>query len=432
MRYAALQGQLDQMSKLIADEYLLRLFNNCYRNTIDTTVETYERGNRELTFVITGDIPAMWLRDSTAQVWPYLAFVDDADFARVLRGVINQQVELVLRDPYANAFLRDATGFGTPTDLTEQRPGVHERKWEPDSLAYVIRLSHGYWQATGDTSCFDGVWLDAMRLILRTLQRQQRRNDQGDYQFVRMTTNPIDTLGGGGYGWPARPSGLVVSGFRPSDDACVFPFNIPTQFLLVVALGQLAEIATQLGESEIAERANQLADEIDCALTELDAQFEIWPYEVDGFGNALFIDDPNVPSLLALPYLGACGRNDAKYLATRQHVLSRTNPFFYEGELLRGLGSPHTGTNRVWPLALITQALTAQEPEEVAECLRLIVSSSGGRGLLNESVDVDDLDKFSRSWFAWCNSLFAELIMQISREWPELLERDYSIRARTT
>lgn len=409
----------------IADPYLKLLFDNCLRNTVETTVEQYQADGRDYTFVITGDIPAMWLRDSTAQVWPYLRLADDPQWAAMLRGVVNQQAALVLRDPYANAFLRDASAWYDGADITDMRAGVHERKWEPDSLAYVMRLAHGYWQATGDVSAFDAQWLAAMRLALATLRREQRWDDNSGYRFQRLTTNPIDTLGNDGWGWPAKPNGMVASGFRSSDDACVYPFNIPTQHLLVGALTGLAEVASAVGAIEIADESTSLAGDIAAALEVVKHQYECWPFEVDGFGNALFVDDPNIPSLLSLPYLEACRKDDDYYLATRRRILSDDNPYFYRGKLLQGIGSPHTGSGKVWPMAIIMQALTATDDEEIEDCLGMCIASTGGRGLMNESVSVSDASDFTRGWFAWCNSLFAELIMQLAADRPRLLQRDY-------
>ncbi len=95
------------------------------------------------TYVITGDIDAMWLRDSSAQVWPYLPLTkEDESLRQLIAGVINRQTRCVLLDPYANAFYKDETKISDwKSDLTDMKPGVHERKWEIDSLCYTIRLA---------------------------------------------------------------------------------------------------------------------------------------------------------------------------------------------------------------------------------------------------------------------------------------------------
>src|SRR6202012_3679926 len=142
------------------------LFENCYPNTLDTTVDFAMDGGKPDTYVITGDIDAMWLRDSSAQVWPYVQLCkQDKDLKQLIRGVIHRQAICILRDPYANAFYKDASKVSEwkKTDVTDMKPGIHERKWEIDSLCYPIRLAYGYWQVTGDTSPFDADWLAAMQ-----------------------------------------------------------------------------------------------------------------------------------------------------------------------------------------------------------------------------------------------------------------------------
>ena len=410
---------IERVGARMADRELAWMFGNALPNTLDTAVHLVDRGPGQApdTFVVTGDIPSMWLRDSTAQVWPYLRFVrEDARLQRPLAGVIHRQVACLAIDPYANAFKRASGASPWGDDATEMHPLVHERKWELDSPCAVIRLSHGYWQACGDLAPFDTAWCDAMLRVLEVLREQQQ--GPGGYRFQRRAHNPLDSLPFDGTGWPSRPNGLVRSSFRPADDACTFPFLIPANFMAAAALRQLAELARTLGHPALGAEAVSIAAEVQAALDALPAP---WPYEVDGFGNALFIDDANVPSLLALPYLGACRIDDLRYLQTRRAVLGPANPFFFQGRVGRGIGSPHTGPGRIWPMALTMQALTSRDDAEILACLAQLKTTHAGTGLMHESFDADDPARYTRAWFAWANSLFGELVMTLDQERPHLL-----------
>ncbi len=412
----------------IADDELAWLFENCFPNTLDTTVDHSMEGGRPDTFVITGDIEAMWLRDSSAQVWPYLPLAaEDRPLRELLVGVINRQVKCIHIDPYANAFNKGPGDSPWRDDLTDMKPELHERKWEVDSLCYPIRLAYGYWRATGDASPFDADWRQAMRLVLRTFREQQRKDGKGPYKFQRVTGWQTDTVAGAGYGNPIRPVGLICSIFRPSDDATIYPFLVPSNFFAVTSLRQLAELHSAVaGDPAFEAGCRALADEVEAALEEY-ARAEhlhfgtVFPYEVDGFGNQLFMDDANVPSLLSLPYLGSCPADDPVYRSTRAFVLSHSNPYFFEGAAGEGVGGPHVGLDMVWPLSIIMRALTSGSDEEIAFCVRMLKSTHAGTGFMHESFHKDDPARFTREWFAWANTLFGELIVRLYRERPHLL-----------
>jgi hypothetical protein len=307
------------------------------------------------------------------------------------------------------------------------RPELHERKYELDSLCYPIRLAHGYWQATGDGAVFDETWRSAARLILRTCREQQRLTSPGPYTFQRVTNVPSDTVPLGGYGNPTRPNGLIHSVFRPSDDACTYPLLVPSNLFAVGALRLLAEIAaSEWPRTGLAGECTALAAEVEGALAghavvSHPRHGAIWAYEVDGFGNALMMDDANVPSLLSLPYLGVVRRDDAIYRRTRRFALSEDNPYFFRGRAAEGIGGPHVGLRMIWPMSLIVQALTSDDRAEVASCLRMLKATHAGTGFMHEAFDQDDPAKFTRKWFAWANTLFGELIVRVHDEWPELL-----------
>ena len=409
------------------------IFENCYPNTLDTTVNHYQKNGKPYTYVITGDIDAMWLRDSSAQVFPYLSLAkEDEKLKNLLKGVINKQIEFVLLDPYANAFYDDNQKVSEwKNDFTEMKPGVHERKWEIDSLCYVMRLSYHYWKTTGDASIFDEDWKNAMLLILKTFREQQRKENKGPYKFQRGNGNPLDTQFGGGYGNPTHKNGLIHSMFRPSDDATFYPYLVSSNMFAVVSLRQISEIFKTIFSSlNVDNQFIELANEVDEAIKNY-AIFErkdfgkIYALEIDGFGNALFMDDANVPNLLSIPYLGYTSYHDEVYKNTRKFSLSTANPWFNEGKFAKGIGGPHVGENKIWPLGLIMQALTTDDDEEIFYCLKTLKNTHSGTGFIHESFDVNNPKDFSRSWFAWANTLFGELILHLYEKKPEVLNRKF-------
>ncbi|MDB6100015.1 MAG: metal-independent alpha-mannosidase, partial [Gammaproteobacteria bacterium] len=418
----------------VADSELAWLFENCYPNTLDTTVTLTDLDGKPDTFIVTGDIPAMWLRDSSAQVWPYLPLArSDETLRRMFRGVIHRHARCILIDPYANAFQRDPRGTQAlgwaVMDKTDMKPGVAERKWEIDSLCHPVRLAHGYWRATGDIEPFDDEWREAMALVVKTFREQQRRGAPGPYRFRRASENPNDTLGGDGYGAPARPVGLIHSMFRPSDDACVYPFLIPANLFAVRSLRDIAAMTgTMHGDKAFASECETLAREVEAALmvhgrlrdTHGNAYFV---YEADGFGNTLFMDDANIPGLMSLSYLGCCERNDSVYVNTCKRAWSESNPYFFKGTAASGVGGPHVGLKMIWPMSIMMRALTSESDAEIRQCLLWLKRSHAGTGFMHEAFDKDDPLHFTRPWFAWANGLFGELIMDLSERKPALLSR---------
>lgn len=415
---SAVEAALAAVVHDIADPALARLFTNCLPNTLDTAVR-FTDGPRPLSFVVTGDIPAMWLRDAAHQVWPYLRFAaQDEPLRRLLAGVIHQQSDHLLADPYANAF-EQAPGLSPwADDITTAHPLVHERKWELDSPCAWMRLSVGYWRATGDLQTFDRHWRAALHAVLQVLRTEQGSGSHSAYRFQRRTLNPLDTLALGGAGWPSAAGPLVRSAFRPSDDACTLPFHVPSNFFAMACLRSLAPLLAALDEAALGEAAGVLAREIQSGLDALPVP---WPYETDGFGGAICFDDANLPSLLALPWLGACSADDPRYRATRAAVLSRANPFFFEGRAAQGVGSPHTGAGRIWPLAIIVRALTSTGDGEIRGCLAQLLRCHAGTGFMHESFDAEEPALYTRGWFAWANSMFGELVLQLHAERPHLL-----------
>ena len=426
----AVEATIQRLKMGIKNEELAWLFENCFPNTLDTTVDFSEKNGVPDTYVITGDIDAMWLRDSTAQVWPYLSLMkEDRQLQTLIEGVIRRQTRCILLDPYANSFYKDGSRVSEwkETDRTEMRPGVHERKWEIDSLCYPIRLAWHYWKITGDSKPLNSDWAEGIRLTVQTFRQQQRKEGRGPYKFQRLTDWATDGVPIEGYGYPVKPNGLICSIFRPSDDATVFPYLIPSNFFAVKSLQQAADMLKATHQlPELANECMALASEVQQALkwnatTEHQKHGRVYCYEVNGFGSHLLMDDANVPSLLALPYLGTVDRNDAVYRNTRRLILSNDNPFYFSGRAAKGIGSPHTGIYLIWPIALTMQAHTSLSDEEIRQCLKTLQTTHAGTGFMHESFHKDDPSKFTRKWFAWANTLFGELILKLYNQTPHLL-----------
>jgi meiotically up-regulated gene 157 (Mug157) protein len=427
----AVEEAIKNMKAFLPNKELAWLFENCFPNTLDTTVFYEEVNGVPDTYVITGDIDAMWLRDSSAQVSPYIPFAaKDAKLKKLIAGVINRQVKNILKDPYANAFYKDENKVSEwkKTDITDMKPGIHERKWEIDSLCFPVRLAHSYWKTTGDTSPFTADWKESVRLTVQTFKEQQRKNGHGPYSFQRTTSWATDGVPLSGYGYPVKPVGLICSMFRPSDDATIFPFLVPDNFFAVVALQYAAEILNSVyKDAALANTCNELATEVSTALKQYaiaeHPQFgKVYAYEVNGFGSFNLMDDANNPSLLSLPYLESVAADDAVYKNTRALVLSSENPFFFKGKF-EGIGGPHAGLDMIWPLGITMRALTSNDDNEITECLKMLIASNAGTGFMHESFYKDDPSKFTRKWFAWANTLFGELILHLQNNKPALLKQ---------
>lgn len=427
----AVEAVIKKMKSVLPNKELAWMFENCFPNTLDTTVFFEENNGVPDTYVITGDIDAMWLRDSSAQVFPYVPLIkEDKHLQQLIAGVVNRQVKCILRDPYANAFYKDENKISEwKDDITNMKPGIHERKWEVDSLCFPIRLAHKYWQTTGDTKPFDANWKESIRLTVQTFKEQQRKNGNGPYTFQRKTSWATDGVPLSGYGYPVKPVGLICTVFRASDDAAIFLFHIPDNFFAAVSLKQAAEMLNTIHkDAALANACNDLAKEVEDALkkyaTTHHKEFgEVYAYEVNGFGSFNLMDDAGTPSLLSLPYLDAVAMNEPIYQRTRKLILSSENPFFFKGKFAESIGSPHAGIGMVWPLGIITRALTTDDDNEIRDAVKMLLTTHAGTGFIHESFDKDNPEKFTRKWFAWANTLFGELILHIHEKKNYLLQQ---------
>ena len=394
---------------------LADMYRNCFRSTWDTTLQRSDG----TVFLITGDIPAMWLRDSSAQVFHYLPYAQAyPEIREAVEGLLRRQFQYIVLDPYTNAFNREASGRHGYDDRTnwteEQKPWIWERKYEIDSLCYPIRLAYTFWKETGSTAWCDELFRQAADTILSVWKTEQHHMEQSPYFFERSDCPPSDTLVREGRGAEVGYTGMTWSGFRPSDDACRYGYLIPSNFFAARALDLLGEIAqVLLQDQEMAQTCAQMRGEILEGIAKYGIVHhpkfgDVYAYEVDGLGHSHFMDDANVPSLLSLPYLGCIDAGDKVYRNTRKMILSPENPYYYEGKYARGIGSPHTPKDHVWPISLCVQGLTSDDPEEIRALFDMLVNMDGGTFLMHEGVHKDDASVFTRPWFAWANSIFCE------------------------
>ena len=409
----------EEISSHIKDEKLKKLFYNCFINTIETTVIYNEND----TFIITGDILAMWLRDSTSQIEHYLSFINKYPVLKeFFVGLINRQVKCILIDSYANAFNEEANGQKWDNDITKDSPWVWERKYEIDSLCFPVRLIYKYWKESGDENFFSDEIKQALETILNLWKIEQNHFENSDYSFQRLNCSETDTLCNNGLGNPVAYTGMTWSGFRPSDDACKYGYLIPSNMFATVVLSYMSEIFEKIyNDLDLKKKALILRDEIEnginkFGIVEHEEFGKIYSYETDGFGNYNLMDDANVPSLLSIPYIGYREIDDEIYQNTRKFILSKNNPYYYEGSFASGIGSPHTPPEYIWHIALSMQGLTTNNKDEINSLVKTLIQCDGNTGFMHEGFHKNNPEKFIRDWFAWSNSLFADFIYKKLKE----------------
>jgi len=376
---------------------------NRVANALDSLFnKTLTRLDNGRPFIITGDIPAMWLRDSTWQVAPLL-HSNHPDVINLLIELSKTQVQQFLIDPYANAFNPAPNGNCWHKDFSDQSPWVFERKFELDSIASVLFLARKIIEKYDRWDHIDTSFQEALHLMLAVARREQR-HDPDSYIFKRNNGVAHDSLSHDGRGAPTTYTGMIYSAFRPSDDACTYGYLIPSNMFFLNELEQLPE---KLKSAE----SISLAADIHHGLQKYAIMDGRYAYEVDGLGNSLFIDDANIPSLLSLPLLGSVEKSDSVYLDTREFILSNKNPYFFSGSKATGIGSQHTPHNYVWPIALAVEALTAPSIERKLETLEILENTDAGTGNMHEAFNVDNPEEFTRPWFSWADMMYVELVL---------------------
>jgi meiotically up-regulated gene 157 (Mug157) protein len=393
------------------------IFEKCFMDTLSSAVYFDDDGTA---FMVTGDIPAMWLRDSLWQLLPYLRFIgDDENLLELAVGVSRKQLDDVLLDPYANAFNPSANSAGHQDDKTQMSPWIWERKYEVDSLCSPLLLAYEVW-SKGGTKEHLGDFEDALSAIIRVWRTEQNHESQSTYLFERPDPlAPTDTLVRDGKGPESAFTGMTWSGFRPSDDATVYGYNIPGNAFAVLTLRLAAKIVeNEFSNHELAHQALSLASDIERGIAEYgtvetEKWGKVYAYEVDGRGNVLLMDDGNLPSLLSMPFLGWTSDEDT-YARTRKMVLSTDNPYWYSGSAAEGIGSPHTPSGYIWPIALATQGITSSDEEEKSRLLETLSSTDAGTGFIHESFDANDPTKYTRPWFSWANAMYCEFVLRLA------------------
>lgn len=406
----------DNIENKIKQKYpdLAPLAKQCFLNTIETTVKECANGDF---FVITGDIPAMWLRDSASQLKHYSKYAkDDEDLRKIFRGVIRRHIMYVNFDPYSNAFNEVSNPKSHKDDTDFSSELIWERKYETDSLCSSIYLSYYYFTDTGDESIFTDDFRLMLLNIYKTFVLEQNHFNDSRYYFNRKNCCETDTLPCNGNGNPVAHTGMTWSGFRPSDDRCIYNYLVPANMMASVAMKYAAAMIDKgYKDKENSDKMLRLSQEIresiyKYAVVEHPKYGRIFAYEVDGLGNVNLMDDANSPSLLSAPFLGFCDKKDDIYLNTRRFILSEDNPWYFCGTCAKGIGSPHTGKDRIWHISLIMQILTTDDEAEKEYCLKTLASTHDNTFFMHESFNKDDPSVFSRKWFAWANSLFALML----------------------
>lgn len=414
----AIQKRVEEyQEKLENYPKLKKMYKNCYEHTIKTAIKKCNDGTY---FVLTGDIPAMWLRDSTAQITHYLPLAKDKDVAEIIEGVIKRQFEYIKLDSYANAFNEyPNSSHGHPDDRPKNNPMVHERKYEVDSLCYPIRLLYLYWKKTGSEYIINDALEEIATIIVNQFRLEQHHFEKSKYRFFRPNPcAPWDTIPNNGMGNPVAYTGMTWSGFRPSDDGCQYGYLTASEMFAVVILKYMAEMLSEVCKNDVlAEECLNLRKEIDDGIKKYcivnnKKYGRIYACETDGMGNYSMIDDANIPSLLSIPYIGYADKDDEIYQNTRKFLLSKDDKFYFEGKAAKGIGSRHTPKNYVWHMSLVMQGITAISNDEKIEMLKMISDTDAGTGYLHESFNADDPTQYTREWFTWPNSLFAEFIEQ--------------------
>jgi uncharacterized protein len=449
---------ITDLASQIFDPDLTRLFENAFPNTLDTAIRWhgYAANNsaEELTFVITGDINAMWLRDSSNQLQSYLTLLkpdaSNNSLASLYRGVINLQSRYINTSPHCNSFqppvesgVRPAVNGFAATDVVTPsvvNTTVFECKYELDSLAAFLQVSWNYYNATGDISFFNRFqWVPTIQTIMTTILNLTMGTYASDgrvldqpYTWNRTFDSATETVSNLFRGNPVMgETGLIRSFFRPSDDSCIYQLFIPANMMFSHYLSLCATIMQKL-QNPLAAELSRSMQNVSTSIREAISQYglyrmfntTVYAFETDGFGSYNIMDDANIPSLLSAPFFGY-DVNDLIYQATRSLVLSPVNSYYMRGPVINAVGGPHVSFGYAWPMASIVRILTSSDDNEIRGELKQLVSSTDGLGLIHESINAWNVSDWTRPWFSWANGLFGQMILDLSERKPYLLQESY-------
>ncbi|EIM88208.1 uncharacterized protein STEHIDRAFT_95225 [Stereum hirsutum FP-91666 SS1] len=435
---SAVEQVISDMRSRLKDPDIARLFENAYPLTLDTTVK-YFNDTENLAFIVTGDITAQWLRDTANQLAVYMSLVSqDSNLQSLIKGVINNEARYVSAYPYCGAFQPPPESGLEPShndyaDLVTVNPPVDnqtvfECKYELDSLCGFIKLSRSYFQNTNDSSIINDNWIAAVDQIFQVIEEQSQGTFDDDFNFISYynwtgTSGSLSPpVNNEGNGEPKAYTGLVGTHHRPSDDLSTFAFLTPANAMLSVELGYLADMLDSTGQlANISSLARNYSSVISNAIWNTTVVNNIFAYETNGFGGRYVMDDANVPSLLALPYIGFLEKDDSAYVATRKVLLSRQNPYYAAGSNFSGIGGPHVNAYSPWPMSQISAIFGTDDDDEITNSLYLIANNTNGLGLIHESINIYNGSDYTRQWFAWANSYFAEMMLDLAERKPYLI-----------
>ncbi|KAI0921582.1 hypothetical protein AcW1_004489 [Taiwanofungus camphoratus] len=437
---SAVETVINDMTSRLKDPDIARLFENTFPNTLDTTIK-YFNSTENLAFIITGDITAQWLRDTGNQLAQYHSLLSmDPELATLVKAIINNEARYVSQYPYCSAFQPPSESGLSPTvndwaigvivNPPVDNQTVYECKWELDSLCSFVKLSRSYYQATNDSSFMNDEWHSAISQIFRVIYEQSQAtfdpnwNLVSYYNWTGSAGSLAPSVDNYGNGEPKAYTGLVGTSHRPSDDQSIFAFLTPANAMLTVELDYLADILESAGQagtvSQLARQYSRIITDAIWNSTLVNGRFA---YETNGFGGVYMMDDANVPSLLSLPYLGFLNKTHPAYVATNKMLMSRANPYYVVGKNFSGIGGPHEDAWNPWPMALVSAIYGTDDDDEIMSYLYLIANNTAGLGLIHESINIYDAS-YTRPWFAWANSYFAEMLLDLASRKPYLIFTD--------
>ena len=386
-------------------------------------------------------------------VYPYLKHCPkDKNLTKMIKGLFKKQISFILFDPYANAFNKIPLKSHWANDITYKRdnignfenamnPNLWERKFELDSIIFPLFSMIKYFLFTKDFEVFNiQNFFNMLNTIITLIKKEKRGTDEEnenggpEYSFQRNIAEPFDSLHFG-RGNPCKTCGLIKTAFRNSDDSALFPYNIPENCLLVSTFKLLLNCFNDININKelkikfepFKEDIKNIIDTVEKAIYEYGVIKDpingekYFAFEVDGYGNYYFMDEPGYPNLISLPFFNFCETSNEIYINTRKRILSERNPYFIKGKFGKGCSSSHSYRRYNWPLFTIMQGLTSVDKAEVNSCLKMLVESAKEKLFMHESYDIDDVNKYTRDWFAWANSFFGIFIDFIIDKYPEMI-----------
>ncbi|KAK4086100.1 hypothetical protein PCL_06851 [Purpureocillium lilacinum] len=439
---SAVEKVIQDIKGRLRDPDLARLFENAFPSTLDTTVKYFDPKSN-LAFIVTGDITAQWLRDTGNQfAHLYKLLPLDKDLQALVKAIINTEARYISKYPYCGAFQPPPESGLKPTvndyalkvrvNPPVDNHTVFECKYELDSLAGFLKISRSYYANTKDASFINDNWLAALDQITNVLRNQSQSTWSNDFEFTSyynwtgLTGSLSPPVPNGGNGEPKQANGLVACSHRPSDDLCVFNYITSDNAMMAVELGHVSDMLKTLKKEDAlsSKLARYSAIIRNAVWQNTQTPNGIFAYETNGFGGQYVMDDANVPSLVSLPYLGFLPRNDSTYIKTKKAMFSRANPYFAIGQGFSGIGGPHADATHPWPMSQISGIYGTDDDDEIKSRLALILENTSGLGLIHESVNIYNASEFTRPWFAWANSYFGEMILDLAERKPGLIFKD--------